>query len=512
MPTVRIPPGVVRGESRAMVPGRWGGANLIRWRDGNMCPVGGWVRISPAPLLSIPRAGLVWMDANFKLRRAVLCDAHIYVVQPDGTWTNITPDDFVNAEAAAGARGYGSGNYGMALYGDDSDPRGGATRLTVGLPVAFTLDNWNTELLIGSSADGRIWTWNPNTPTDKAVLADGVPKLPQNFLVTEEHHLMVFGGDGFPNRVAWSDQGFRNQFDPTIATGQAGFIDLEGAGTIYAAKRIPNGILVFTQTSVWLGQYIGSPFFYGFTRVAEHLMPISPQAVVVAAGKAYWMTASGFAQFASGVVNPLPCTIDLAPFEDMDPDMAPRRVTAGFNGVHNEIWWFYPTVGQTVVSPENDRYVAYNFSEGWWTEGKLARSFFTASPIESFPYAGAPNKMVYQHEKGYLNEGSPRGADVYAEATSLSFDDGENVWTVTRAWADARNRYNADTGAVQFTFKGATERGKAFTPKGTWKVGASGSMDARFSAREFSVRVEGVKDVPWSAGAMKFDAIKRGTR
>lgn len=494
-----------------MVPGRFYQTNLIRWREGNLCPVGGWDRISPQPLATAPRAGHVWSDLNYNMHRLVLCDGNVYRVE-NNVWTDITPDDFVNPEEALSARGYGSGNYGLADYGQDDDPRGGST-LFANLPVSYTIDNWNDEILFSTSVDGRVFVWDPENPTPKAVRAGGVgfPNLIQTFLVTEERHLMCFGGDGFPNRVAWSDQGNRERWDYANVTGQAGFKDLEGAGTIYAARKIPGGILIFTQTAVWLGSYVGAPYFYGFRKVAEHLAPVSPQAIGVAAGKAFWMTAKGFAQYVAGVVQPLRCSLDLDPAESLDTSFAPRRVCAGFNGAFNEIWWFYPSKNQNAMSPENDCYVIYNFDDGWWADGKMRRSFFTASPIEGFPFAGDPEaRMVFQHERGYLNDGSPRGSEVFAEVGAVSFDDAENIWTVTRGQVDARNLAGADSKSVRYVFSGTTVRGKPFKHLGTHAVGTFGYLSPRFSAREFAYRVEGVADVPWSVGAVNFTAIKRG--
>jgi hypothetical protein len=149
MPTIRIPPGVMRGESRAMVPGRYYATNLVRWREGNLCPVGGWDRITPVPLASTPRAGHVWTDSKFLKHRAVVCDAHIY--QSSGSdLVDITPPDFINAESVDISRGYGAGNYGTKDFGQDDEDRGGGNRFSTSVPVSFNVDNWNDEILIGT--------------------------------------------------------------------------------------------------------------------------------------------------------------------------------------------------------------------------------------------------------------------------------------------------------------------------------------------------------------------------
>lgn len=509
MPAIRIPAGIVRGESRAMVSGRWYDGSLIRWHEGNLRPVGGWERISPSPLGSVPRAGYTWTDNDFHRHTAVLCDGKVWRMR-DGNWVDITPPDFQDA-ASTGARGFGSGDFGQKNFGRDGEARGGSS-LTVDPPVAFCLDNWGEELLFGHTADGRIWVWKPSDAAAAPIVAPNAPKLVQAFLSTEEHHLMTFGGDGVPNRVAWSDQGNREGWNYANVTGQAGFNDLDAAGKILAAKKIPGAVLIFTQTSVWLCQYIGSPYFYGFTKLAENVAPISPQAVAVAAGKAYWMGKRTFHKFEGGVVQPLPCTLDLDPSEHLDFNLAARRVCSGTNGVYPEIWWFYPSRGQNVPKPENDRYVIFNFVDGWWADGALDRTFFYPDLIEGYPMAGAPDGMVYQHEIGSLAAGASREGLVWAEASNLSFDDGDSNWTVTQTMVDGRPGAGAAAKAVRFDFSGVTVRGGEYRQLGSWTPRPNGYMDTRFTARDFAFRVVGLADVPWSVGALNFTAVQRGKR
>lgn len=508
MPTVRIPPGVVRGESRAMVPGRYFATNLVRWKDGNLTPVGGWDRITENAFPSVPRAALTWLDNANRKHFAVLCDRKVYRAL-NSIWYDITPPGMKDANDIASTRGYGSGNYSLADYGQDDELRGGSNLRTV-TPLSFTVEHWGQELLFGHSVDGQIFVWSPETPNTLPVPAPNVPEFAQAFICTEEHHLMVFGGDGFPNRVAWSDQGNRLGWDYTSVTGQAGFFDLEDAGLILSALKVPGGILVFTQTSVWMGQYIGAPYFYGFTRIAQHVAPVSPQAVAVAAGKAYWMGAKQFYKWEGGVVSPLPCTLDLDPSNSIDEYNAPRRVCAGFSALYPEIWWFYPSAGQNVWPPENDRYIIYNFLDGWWADGKLSRSFYTADLIEGAPMAGHTNGHIYQHERGNLGEGLTRVPDVWAEVSSLSFDDGESNWSVLQMQADGRQE--APTPVVRFEFFGVHARGAPYKPLGAWNRTASGYVDARFTAKDFAMRVVGLQDVAWSVGAMNFKVKQRGSR
>lgn len=481
-----------------------------------MLPVGGWERITKTPFPSAPRAAHVWLDSSFTHRAAVLCDAHVFVAQ-NSNYTNRTPADFADANNAQKARGYGSGGYGIANYGRDNEPRDNfgevnSERAQYSFPVSFSLDNWNDELLFGSSADGRVFVYDPKDPNRAPYVCPNAPTLMQAFLTTEEHSLMVFGGAGAPNRVAWSDQNNREGWDFTRVEGQAGFFDLDGAGTILCARRVPGGILVFTVTSVWLCTYIGQPNYYGFRKLAEHIAPISPQAVTVANGKAFWMARRGFWKYEGGAVAPLPSSLGIEPFEEIDQYNAPRRVCSGFNSAFPEIWWFYPTKGQNSDFPENDRYAVFNFLDGWWADGSLKRSFFTSSPIDGIPLAGSPEGHVYQHEIGYLAEGQPRTGMVWAEAGNVSFDDGDSLFTVTALQADGRRSPATPPQSISFTFRGTRARGGPDVALGSWGVRRDGWVDVRFTAKDFSFRVDGLVDAPWSIGALNFTVKARGRR
>ena len=518
MPTIRVPAGFVKGESRAAVPGRYSDGNLVRWQNGVLKPIGGWERSTEMALASKPRWGFVWLDDKFDRHQGTICDANVYVSQA-GVQREITPADWRDADKAQNARGFGSGNFGVGLFGDDSEGRGGSAgdptsdndRERTAYPVSFSADKWGQgEFLFGSSADGRVFVWNPSTPGVAPVVCPNAPTLIQSFVVTDEQHLMTLGGNGFPNRVAWSDQGNREGWDFVDVDGQAGYFDLQDAGLIYCARKIPGAILIFTQTSVWICRYIGYPNFYGFTKLADSVVPVSPQSVVVAGTRTFWWGTQSFYKYEGGVVAPVICDLGTNPFEDVHKFWAPKRVTGGFNGSYPEVWWFYPTKGQNADPVENDRYVIFNYVEGWWADGYLGRSFFISSPIDNYPIAGGANGVLYSHERGFTNNGQPRASEgmIWAEIDTLSFEDGDRLYTVTQMQPDTRG----DATGVRFEFDCRESRGGPNLPTERFECREDGYCDARFTARDFTMRVYPTKDGLFGVGALNFEAKPRGKR
>jgi hypothetical protein len=63
--------------------------------------------------------------------------------------------------------------------------------------------------------------------------------------------------------------------------------------------------------------------------------------------------------------------------------IAGEQVFGGHNSLFSEVNWFYPKNGSNVV----DRVVTYNYVEGSWTTGSLARTTYVDKGIYEFPYA-----------------------------------------------------------------------------------------------------------------------------
>lgn len=507
MPTIRIPPGIFIGEGPASIPQRYSDGNLIRWQNGNLKPVGGWDRITPTPFSSIPRNFHVWLDENNERHSAYLCDAKVYH-EFDANYSDITPEGFQSAIAVTGM-GYGSGRFGMLDYGKDDEDRGsGLGNADPRRRIRFSLDNWGQELIFSSSADGRVWVWDPTVGGDPAVAA-GAPNFVQCVICTEQHHLMTFGQGGFPNRIAWSGQGNRLDWDYTSVTGSAGFFDLEGGGYIMTAIKIPGAILIFTSTSVWIGRYIGAPYYYGFTKIAEECVPISAHGIAVAGAKVFWMGRQAFWQYEGGVVSPLNCTLGIEPFEGMHKQAAGRKVTAGFNGAFSEVWFFYPkNSDQPVIDVENSNYVIYSFAPGneWWSVGAIGRSFFGSSPLDDYlPVGGASDGNLFRHEVGYKAGSNPRLEQVWVAIGTISFDDGEFNYQVNQCQVNSA----VSPDATKFEFWGTYTRGgprvllNAVTPR------PDGWLDTHFTAKDFTMRIIGTVDAAWSLGAFNFSDIKK---
>lgn len=162
---ISLPPGVVRPGTALQVKGRFWDANLVRWRNAKLEPVGGWQRITSTATASTMRALFAWTTSIADTWFAIGCDAQLYVLN-QSVLADISPANLVPSDSNE-AGGYGAWTYGAELYGDDTDP-------TYPRPPSqyyqeafcWSLDNWGADLLALSSSDGRLLHFVPGVYTD----------------------------------------------------------------------------------------------------------------------------------------------------------------------------------------------------------------------------------------------------------------------------------------------------------------------------------------------------------
>ena len=153
---IDLPPGVLANGTEYEAKGRWRSANLIRWYNGHMRPIGGWQRFTTEPLSGPVRTLLTWRDNTAAPRLAAGTFDHLYL--HDGSLAyDISPTDLVPGRDSGNlGLGYGANNYGASTYGTPRTSSGLVLDATV-----WDLDNYGANLIALSPADGRIFMWTP---------------------------------------------------------------------------------------------------------------------------------------------------------------------------------------------------------------------------------------------------------------------------------------------------------------------------------------------------------------
>jgi hypothetical protein len=487
-------PGAWRNGTRFEAKGRWYDVNMVRWKDGQLQPIGGWQRVTETPMPAPARGGLAWRtDTN--TRWLALGTAYGLVIHTIDGETDVTPAGFTPGRVTGVfGLGFGAGAYGQEAYGTERTASGLVYDATT-----WSFDNFGNFLLGASSSDGRIIQWEPpatpSSPVPAATYVSGAPTNNTAVLVTAERHVVALGAGGDPRRIEWADRESLTTWAP-LATNTAGGWDLVTAGKIMRGIRFRNENLIFTDADVHSMSYVGAPYVYGFQRVGSANGLIGPNAVVSTSDRAVWMGVNGFWTY-DGAIRELPSDVNDYVFSDINV-LQGAKVNAGHNSQFGEIWWFYPSRS----SFECDRYVVWNYREGWWSYGQLGRTTWIDKDVWPYAMASAADGHVYQHEQGYTDNGATRVGQVYAETGSVQLGNGERFVEVHGLIPDGCPNVPSCTRAY-FKLR-RTPMDPTVITKGPYTFGNyDGYTPARFAARQVEMRIEATQDAMFKLGEMR---------
>jgi hypothetical protein len=360
--------------------------------------------------------------------------------------------------------GWGTGTWSRGTWGSG---------FTTGF--GFQLRLWSQsnfgEQLLFSPRGGALYVWDPGsgaTPAygTRGLLVSGtdVPAVINEILVSDTSRIVIcFGCNDYgaygttaidPLLIRWSEQESYTGWTPA-ATNQAGSYRLSHGSTIIGALQTRQEILVWTDAAIYSMQYLGPPYVYGFTLLADNISVVSPNAMATAAGVVYWMGVDKFYVY-SGRVETLPCSVRQFIFNDINRDQI-AQFNAGTNEGYSEVWWNYCSKNSTVI----DRYVIFNYLDRVWYYGTLDRTAWLDSPLRPFPLAATEGNILVYHEAA-VDDGStnpPSPINAYIQSSDFDIEDGHNYGYVWRIIPDITFDGSDTTGAtsdkpfVQFTVR-----------------------------------------------------------
>lgn len=205
---LNIPAGVYRNGTDLQSMGRWRDANLVRWIDGTMRPVGGWRTRSDDAGANKLRGMLAWSDNSDNRWIASGSYNKLYVWNASGTQSDITPAGLTaGREDALAFTGFGGGFYGAYGYGV---ARPDTVRIQPA--TSWDLQPWGEYLLACNEDDGKIYEWDLGTE-----LGDELVLTPD--FASDTNWTKGNGGAGGSN---WSIAGGIAKYAHLIETFDAG--------------------------------------------------------------------------------------------------------------------------------------------------------------------------------------------------------------------------------------------------------------------------------------------------
>jgi hypothetical protein len=430
------------------------------------------------------------------------------------------------AQSASG-NGWGAGGWGAGGWGQPADTSVPGEQLRL-----WSHTTYGQNLIINPRGGG-LYYWDVslgfagNRAADIATLP-GAEEVPTECnivrLSEQDRHVLafgctpLFGGALDPLLIRFSSQENLLSWRPR-PTNTAGDLRISSGNRIVAVGQTSQQMLVLTDTSAHVVQFVGPPFTFGMREVATGISTIGPNCTVAANGVIYWMGLGEFYQY-DGTVRQIPCPVREYVFDLTLRASRGAQVFAGHNSAFSEVWWFYPCD----TSGECTRYVVYNYETQIWYYGTLARTAWLDRGVALNPVAAATDGRLYDHESG-LNDGSqspPAPIGAFIQSSAVALGEGDRYMFASRVLPDVTFRTSTGTPAVTMTLQAQNFPGDAaFGPQiGSVSRQTALSLDrftpqyfVRLRGRAMALRVESNQiDTAWRLGSPRVDIRTDGRK
>jgi hypothetical protein len=422
--------------------------------------------------------------------------------------------------------GWGVGTWGLSTWGT---PRPASAAVQLGSRV-WQFDAFGEDVIC-QLVDGGIYLFDTSASVlVRATAIAGAPTKSKYALVsTPDRHLVCLGTESTigdpssmdPMFVRFSNQEDINTFTES-ATNTAGGQRLTDGSQIITGIRSRGQILIMTDTALHGMQYVGPPFTFGFQQLGANCGCIGPHAAVDVNGLAFWMGTEAFYLF-DGTVKKLACTVQDFVFKDLNIVQG-TKVFAGINSQFNEVTWWYCSFTSDYI----DRYVSYNYLEGVWSTGTMARTAWadigtyqkplatdyeptgTEATLTTIQGLTAGRSIVYSQEEGFDANGAP----IHAFIVSGYFDlgDGDSMLFMKRFIPDFKNQVGDLT--VRLLLRPYPQASASPSSLDPYVITpTTQKVDTRARGRQISLTIESTDlNTNWRFGTLRIDAQPDGLR
>jgi hypothetical protein len=414
-------------------------------------------------------------------------------------------------------------------------------------PASWSLDHFGQKL-IATVKNGETFEWDPieasaSALQTRATVVSGAPTRSIMSIVSErDRHLIVLGTettigtDSSQDKmfIRFSDQENISDYAPT-SVNTAGTFRIDSGVKIVGAAKAKDYILILTDTSAYVMQFVGPPFTFSIRQVGSNCGAIGQHAMKYVNGAVWWMGQAGGFFVYDGTVKSVPCLVEDFVFTNKGDNLginynAGEQVYAGLNHLYEEISWFYPKNGST----EPDRVVTYNYTENTWATGSLSRTSWHDSTLYDNPYAtefnetGTPTFPIiqgvtningattyYAHEVGndeVDSTGNKTAIPAFIQSGDFDLGEGQNFMSMRRFIPD----FKLLTGDAQITInlRRYPNDSSSSSPLGPFTVTSStDKVDTRARSRFASIKVANTStDQNWRYGTFRADIQPDGMR
>lgn len=508
---IDLPAGIKSNGTQYQKRGAWRDGDRIRWHNGLLRPIGGWVsfggvagdldQVLTDPTTEAARALLVWEGNDGTPYYAVGYNKGVKAFnEAASTVYDITPAAFVaRVSGPAIEDGYGDWFYGSDAYD--------TARLyeTATAPIFnWCFRNWGENLLMAErGAPSNLYEWDLTL----AAIAVPVANSPTDFdcfHVTDQRIVMVAGTSTEPRLVTWCDSEDNTAWTPAV-TNQAGFQTLSGAGRFQEIVNFQNQILLISENDAWRANYLGPPYIFGFDRVGDDCGIEAAAAVATTEAFVVWPGRRSFFLYDGNAVQPLNCDV----MDEVSTALEAvdwSKTTSFVNAAWSEIWWFFQSQASTTGEP--DTYITWNYKDKHWTTGTIPRTVGYGGDAGRAPVMMGSDGYIYRHEQDGVIPSVTASTEVFAETAPIELRGGNNTQYISAILPDF-----ISTGEVDVYLIGQDAPSGPEISFGPYTISypATSSQPIPTRARGHTVRlrVQG-KSGTWSLGSLRLDFVNNG--
>lgn len=429
------------------------------------------------------------------------------VDEPQIKKSNVTFNDMLagnvsGADVNAGGSGHAVDDAFTFTGGSGSGFTATVTEVNAGAVTALEITSFGSGFV-----DGETLSQNTSTGSGTGLTVDlSVSDSPYiNAYTTAQlgPHILLFNvatsTEDSPYDFVWCSED-----DPDVwvasSTNSAGGLTIREADTeLRAVVPLGRSLAVYTTDQMFLVNYLGAPFYFGYSTALTHgVGAVSKHAVVSVGNKNYGLSKDGV--FVTDGVTTQDIGKENGINDYIKTNIAESeytKVTAWHNKENNEIVWNLP-LDSTSITTE----LIHNYSLGTWTKKTSSLSFGTPSGVFDAPLVGDNTGNIW-----YANGGNN---SISTEALSRAHDLGD-ADTVKELTSIRVGKIGTGTPTVDI--------GWSDTPTGTPVYVDSFLVDGTFvehilrtSGRYLFIRVTSTGSDPWEITDVVVQGRTGGTR
>ena len=385
----------------------------------------------------------------------------------------------------------------------------------------YSQDNWGEDLVF-NVYDGTPFYWDKTLGlTNRATTlasqpgASDVPTITRRIMVSgADRHIVCFGcnpkdeTDQDLLMVRWSSQEAPFTWTPKV-DNTSGSQRISSGSEIISAQRTRQEMLIWTDSNLHAMRFVGGDLVFSFSLIAGNVSILGPNTSVTIGDKVFWMDRENFYAYA-GSVQVVPCTVLRYVFDDINLDQS-FKFFAASNRMFSEVFWFYATADSTEI----DRYVKFNYTEGTWDIGTLARTAWVDYSIHDNPRACGQSgdvNYVFIHESGDDNDGAAMTS--FIESADFDLGDGEQFMFMQRLIPDIDITSSNSSASVDYIVKTRDYPGDSLETNSTNVVTSSTQQSfLRSRSRQAAIRIQSsTTNLAWTLGDLRLDLRPDGRR